>query len=108
MAIGRITKMDWTQRSEGICLSIYGIGAVSVWKLTETYGTYQFKLQWTAGSKKLYLKSADMTDVVGLSAVDLKLMEQHGATTTNRRMEVEEYYHEWCQSESDGSEEEEE
>ncbi|KAG0256432.1 hypothetical protein BGZ95_005497 [Linnemannia exigua] len=82
--IGLALDIQWSKGSEHMYLVTTGMGWVRVWQLIEKQDEYFVQLVWGEGKKELSLLDADLTGVVGLSPVDLRLLEQRGAIIDSR------------------------
>jgi WD40 repeat protein/energy-coupling factor transporter ATP-binding protein EcfA2 len=81
-AIGWTSRIQWVQGVECTYLSTFHFNAVRVWKPVENNDNkFDFQLLWCLGKKELSLADANLTGVIGLSSVDLKLVKQRGAIT---------------------------
>lgn len=78
--IGLLGGIQWRQSSERVYLATQGPGFVRMWQLLEKEdGVFDLQLLWSLGEKELSLEGTNLIDAVGLSPVDLKLVEQRGA-----------------------------
>ncbi|KAF9912561.1 hypothetical protein EC991_009986 [Linnemannia zychae] len=80
--IGFVIEVQWKQGSQYMYLITDDLDHKRVWQLMADDGTFQLKLLWSLGNKELFLLDANLCGAIGLrsSPVDLKLVEQRGAT----------------------------
>ncbi|KAG0196115.1 hypothetical protein BGX33_002055, partial [Mortierella sp. NVP41] len=75
--VGIVTSMQWRQRSDSMYLVTRGlIGALRVWKMLESKGSFDLQLLWGAGLRELCLADANLDGVEGLSPANFKLTHQ--------------------------------
>ncbi|KAF9294028.1 hypothetical protein BGZ88_004560 [Linnemannia elongata] len=81
---GDITGLGWRPDALEFATSCND-GSIRVWKLVqdEDTGEVKVKMIWSSGCIGLAVSNAIFTDVVGLSAINRKLLKQRGAIIEN-------------------------
>ncbi|KAF9427947.1 hypothetical protein BGZ94_003777 [Podila epigama] len=81
-----ITDIVWVQGIGVDYLATYCGGQVRLWELDETdLEEFTLRLLWNLGPSGQSVDGADLSDAVGLSSVDLKLVKQRGAISNTMR-----------------------
>ncbi|KAG0248245.1 hypothetical protein BG011_000294 [Mortierella polycephala] len=77
---GPINGIAWKATHDDIYL-VTGCGDtfVRLWQIIEEKGIFQSLLQWSSAHNRLTVSGASMEDARGLSRVNMRLLQQHGA-----------------------------
>ncbi|KAF9178093.1 hypothetical protein BGZ51_008110, partial [Haplosporangium sp. Z 767] len=77
---GPINGIAWKATHDDIYL-VTGCGDtfVRLWQIIEEKGIFQSLLQWSSGHNRLTVSGASIEDARGLSRVNMRLLQQHGA-----------------------------
>ncbi|KAF8925046.1 hypothetical protein BGZ47_003513, partial [Haplosporangium gracile] len=77
---GPVTGVAWKATHDDIYL-VTGSGDtfVRLWQIIEEKGTFQSLLQWTSAHNRLTVSGASIEGTQGLSRVNMRLLQQHGA-----------------------------